>query len=51
MHMCNTTVMLAMTALACITMNRKLQPDSNVVRVHILHVMKGSHTSTMAQLR
>jgi len=23
----------------------------NVLRIHILHVMKGSHASTMAQLR
>jgi len=30
--------------------NRKLQPDSNVLRIHILHVKKGSHASTMAQL-
>ena len=34
----------------CIIMNRKLQPDSNVLRIHILHVMKGSHAFTMAQL-
>ena len=34
----------------CIIMNRKIQPDSNVLRIHILHVMKGSHISTMAQL-
>jgi len=26
----------------CINTNRKLQPDSNVLRIHILHVMKGS---------
>ena len=32
--------------LACI-MNRKLQPDSNVLRIHILHVMKASHASTV----
>jgi len=32
-------------------MNPKLQPDSNVLRMHILHVMKGSHASTMAQLQ
>ena len=31
-------------------MNRKPQPDSNVLRIHILHVMKGSHTSTMVQV-
>jgi len=42
----STIVMLAMTA-----MNRKLQTDSNVLRIHILHIMKGSHASTMAQLR
>ena len=29
---------------------QKLQPDSNVLRIHILHIMKGSHASTMAQL-
>jgi len=28
-----------------ISMNRKLQPDSNVLRIYILHIMKGSHTS------
>ena len=27
-------------------MNRKLQPDGNVLRIHIVHVMKGSHAST-----
>jgi len=32
-------------------MNRKLQLDINAVRIHILHVMKGSHASMMAQLR
>jgi len=31
-------------------LNRKLQPDSNVLRIHIQHIMKGSHTSRMAQL-
>ena len=37
--------------------NRKLQPDSNVLRIHIQPVMKGSHASEgshaskMAQLR
>ena len=31
----------------CIIMNRKLQPDSNVLRIHILHVMKASHASTV----
>ena len=31
--------------------NRKLQPDSDVLRIHILHIMKGSHTSRMAQLQ
>ena len=39
-------VMLAMTAMApqlARIMNRKLQPDSNVMRIHILHIMKGSH--------
>ena len=30
----------------CIIMNRKCQPDSNVLRIHILHVMKGNHAST-----
>jgi len=37
-------VILAMTAMApqfAYIMNRK--PDSNVLRIHILHVMKGSH--------
>jgi len=29
-------------------MSRKLQPECNVLRIHILHVMKGSHISTMA---
>jgi len=29
----------------------KLQSDSNVLRIHILHVMKGSLASTMAQSR
>jgi len=24
-------------------LNRKLQPDSNVLRIHIQHIMKGSH--------
>jgi len=46
--------MLTMTAMApqfAYIMNRKLQLDSNVLRIHILHVMKGSHTSTMAQLQ
>ena len=46
-------VVLAMTAMApqfAYIMNRKLQPDSNVPRIHIiLHVMKGSHASMMAQ--
>ena len=29
-------------------MNRKLQPDSNVLRIHIHHVMKGSlHDGTV----
>jgi len=40
--------MLAMTAMApqfaCI-LNRKLQPDSNVLRINIQHVMKESHAS------
>ena len=47
-------VVFAMTAMApkfIYIMNRKLQPDSNVMRIHILHIMKGSHASTMAQLR
>jgi len=37
--------MLAMTAMApqYAYMNRKLQPDSNVLRIHIQHIMKGSH--------
>ena len=35
----------------CIIMKGKLQPDNNVLRIHNLHVMKGSHASTMAQLR
>jgi len=26
-------------------LNRKLQPDSNVLQIHIQHVKKGSHTS------
>jgi len=46
--------MLAMTAMApqfAYIMNRKLQPHSNVLRIRILHIMKGSHASTMAQLR
>jgi len=51
---------LAMTAMApqfAYILNRKLQPDSNVLRINIQHVMKGSyasegsHTSRMAQLR
>jgi len=50
--------MLAMTAMVpqfAYILNRKLQPDSNVLRIHIQHVMKGSHalegshTSRMAQ--
>ena len=53
-------VLLAMTAMApqfAYILNRKLQPDSNALRIHIQHVMKGSHTwegshaSRMAQLR
>jgi len=43
--------MLAMTAAMVLQfayiMNKKLQPDSDVLRIHI---MKGSHASTMAQL-
>jgi len=44
--------MTAMAPQLLYIMNRKLQPDSNVPRIHnILHVMKGSHTSTMVQLQ
>jgi len=51
---------LATTAMApqfAYILNRKLQPDSNVLRIHIQHVMKGSHASEgshasrMAQFR
>ena len=52
---------LAMTAMApqftYYNMNIKLQTDNNVLRIHIQHVMKGSHTSKgshasrIAQLR
>jgi len=40
-----------MTALAsqfAYILNRKLQPDRNVLRIHIQHVMKGRHASRMA---
>jgi len=51
--------MTAMAPLFAYITNRKLQPDSNVLRIHILYVMdtfstchmKGSHASTMAQLQ
>ena len=48
--------MLAMAPQFAYILNRKLQPDSNVLRIHIQHVMKGSyasegsHASRMAQL-
>ena len=32
-------------------LNRKLQPDNNVLRIHIQHVMKGSHASKEATPR
>jgi len=32
-------------------LNRKLQPDSNFLRIHIQHVMKGSHASKEACLQ
>jgi len=35
--------MTAMAPQFAYIMNRKLQPGSNVLRIHILHVMKGSH--------
>jgi len=44
--------MLAMTAMApqfAYVMKRK-HPDSNVLRIHIMNVIKGSQPSTMAQL-
>ena len=45
-------VVFAMTAMApkfIYIMNRKLQPDSNGLRIHIPSVIKASHTSMMAQ--
>jgi len=49
--------MTAMAPQFAYILNRKLHPDSNVLRIHIQHIMKGSHTlegshaSRMAQLR
>jgi len=43
--------MTAMAPQFAYILNRKLQPDNNVLRIHIQHVMKGSHASRMAQLR
>jgi len=45
-------VVLAITAMALrfvYTVNRKLQPDSNVLRIHVLHIMK--RKPRLAQLR
>jgi len=44
--------MLAVTAMTpqfAYIMNRKLQPDGNVLRIHIVHIMKGSHASMVAR--
>ena len=40
--------MTAMAPQFAYIQNRKLQPDRNALRVHIQHIMKGSHASRMA---
>jgi len=50
---CKTKSYVGQACIGCngstICMNRKLQPDSNVLRMHILHIMKGSYASIIAQ--